>query len=701
MEPGEKLENEAEFMAYYLLAHPTTHTDIPFLERAISQDVFLSPEVQFAITLRELLQRTQAVQVLPVHLRSEGGYRSMERFFRLLLNDPRATALVAMVCEMQFARVRSDGLRTMDRAYRHPFPANELAEWMSLDSAEQALAWADLCDLKFTGKSGADGMVNFGEREGGKTLFRQPDDASLRRLDRQSKHLIGDKLEQTNRVGMLMGDRSGSRPLSTMGFKPSLPRPAVAKPKLPLDTRQIAQANERPTISTSFGGSIVPGTPGKQLAPASFGTAGMQPVKPLAAQEPAKEASALAPTPLPALTAKAPQFSFGQAAQQLARPASPPAAVPSRSTTLPPSTVPPARPIVPPLLPSPGQQVPADPKTLAGMAPSTKPLPSLDVPSMPPTRIVPERLQSAVNLSPRKLKMAADVAAAILVETLVEESVRIATRALAESALVRDQLVHATLTAVLYDKLLSMISRDVAKDSLAELKRTQRLQRWAFYRWRLFCGRNATARTQKKAKEESLASRRTSFLSAVRDLTLAGDHSSPVLRLQQVRTSFPRALEARYSDNDMDESETGSQNDVVEAGRLAREIYDVLVKSARGEIDMFCKVVVSTPSLVAPRTSSEWNLVRWLRAGFGFDPEDSDAGQQIDALDQEVFVEPLLDVAFRADAGATTLHLLVQRIDIPEPWQDLESPRPEEGFLTGPSGALFILAPFESGSTHL
>jgi hypothetical protein len=428
----------------------------------------------------------------------------------------------------------------------------------------------------------------------------------------------------------------------------------------------------------------------------------MLPGKPLPVAQPAKESPALAPPSLPGVpAAQAPQFSFGQAAKQLALPALPLVLEPLKPVTLSSNTNVSAPPIVPPLVPPSTQQTPGISEVQASVAPSTERPFSFDAPSTIPAHTAPETTPSfGANVSPRKSNMATDVAAAILVEVLVGESVRIATRALAESALVRGQVVHATLTAVLYDKVLSTVARDLAKDLFAELKRTRRLQRWVFYRWRHFCGRNVAAKAQKKANEESLASRRTSFLSAVRDLTLAGDHSSPMLRLQQVRT-FPRTLRAPHLDDNMDVSDSGRQTGVVEAGRLAREIHAAVANTPPEETDIFCKLVVSAPSLVAPRTSAEWNLVRWLREGFGFDPDDSHPGEQIDGLDAQVFVEPLVDVAFRTDMGTTTLHLLVQRIDSPQPPHELESPRPEEGFLTGPSGALFVLAPFETDGMQL
>ena len=128
-EPDEELVNEAEFLAYYLLAHPTTHSDLGFLERTISTDVFMSPEVCLAMELRELLQKSQTRGVRGY--RSDGGQRCMATFFRRLRDDPNATALVTMVSELQFGEVRRDGLQSMDKAYNpsYPFPADELADF--------------------------------------------------------------------------------------------------------------------------------------------------------------------------------------------------------------------------------------------------------------------------------------------------------------------------------------------------------------------------------------------------------------------------------------------------------------------------------------------------------------------------------------------------------------------------------------------
>ncbi|KAI9015566.1 SAC3/GANP/Nin1/mts3/eIF-3 p25 family-domain-containing protein, partial [Hyaloraphidium curvatum] len=148
MEPGEVLDNEAEFYGYFLLAHPTSHSDVGFLERTVSRRILVSPEVRLAIELRELMQRSQRAAVRGY--RSEGSHRSMATFFRRLREDPRSTALVAMVAELQFGDVRRDGLQAMDRAYKpsYHFPLQTLADWMGLDSVEQAFAWVEECGLE-------------------------------------------------------------------------------------------------------------------------------------------------------------------------------------------------------------------------------------------------------------------------------------------------------------------------------------------------------------------------------------------------------------------------------------------------------------------------------------------------------------------------------------------------------------------------
>lgn len=681
MEPDEELDNEAEFMGYYLLAHPSTHSDVSFLERAISHNILLSREVQLAIELRELLQRPQVRAVRGY--RTEGGHRCMANFFRRLRTDPYATALVAMVSELQFADVRRDGMQSLDRAYNpsYPFATDDLADWMGLDDVSQAADWAKECGLEVVsiGENGKSLGVRFGRKGAdGRTLFAVPDDARARRLSRKSKRLIDEKLELTTVVDMLMGDRKRdlARKTSTLrqSAKPVATARAAPPVQQPLATMSTSASNQFSVPSTKRKNLVTGSDEGSlDLASRTVKTVPDAPRPPLLAIIP-EPAVAVAP-PKPSL----PAFMFGKAVDPQGQG---PTDVVRAAVGFPEDR---RNHILP-------EPIPAT--TRSRQIPKNN-----SVPSAAP--IVPSSI-SDVNDVPAQAPSLADprlvsnIAADIMMEVLVQETVHSCSRILSESTVIQSQVMRASVIAVVCDKLLTSIVRDISKELLRDWRRVYKLQLWGFRRWREHCRLRKEVRKAEEQRRDKALQDRTAFLRAIQNLAVTADRR-PSLKQRPVNywgVSPPATAESSEA------SDRFRNVGLAFSDGLVRNFLPALKHSGGFEMDVFCKIVISTPCLSSPLNQEEWDLVRWTRACFGLG-DDVASGNLEYLLDSgDVCVETLLRTMEHPDSNRETFyHVSIQRVESTATVQELDLVRREEGYITGPSAALFLLPSKNPGTS--
>ncbi|KAJ2673424.1 actin cytoskeleton and mitosis protein, partial [Coemansia sp. RSA 1285] len=163
--------NEAEFYAYYVVAH-LHDSDAKRVAERLPRHIFLAPIVQQALRLHMLSESSDAAG-------SSGGSSSSSRktqalgsqlavqgmatqFFRAVASG-RTPFLLACLAECFFPRIRRAALRAMNSAFPYQqgreYPVAELAAMLAFDSVDDVRAFCALFSLAVTPRG-----VKLGER---------------------------------------------------------------------------------------------------------------------------------------------------------------------------------------------------------------------------------------------------------------------------------------------------------------------------------------------------------------------------------------------------------------------------------------------------------------------------------------------------------------------------------------------------------
>ncbi|KAJ1734183.1 actin cytoskeleton and mitosis protein [Coemansia sp. Benny D160-2] len=162
--------NEAEFYAYYVVAH-LHDSDAKRVAERLPRHIFLAPIVQQALRLHMLSESSDAAggsrggssskktQALGSQLAVQG---MATQFFRAVASD-RTPFLLACLAECFFPRVRRAALRAMNSAFPYQqgreYPVAELAAMLAFDSVDDVRAFCALFSLAVTPRG-----VKLGER---------------------------------------------------------------------------------------------------------------------------------------------------------------------------------------------------------------------------------------------------------------------------------------------------------------------------------------------------------------------------------------------------------------------------------------------------------------------------------------------------------------------------------------------------------
>ncbi|KAN0060798.1 actin cytoskeleton and mitosis protein [Thecaphora frezii] len=137
---GHTSPNEAEFRAYNLVLHlrdPETLREVELLPRFL----FVAPQVQTALSLRALAQRSNNLERRGQPRNTEATLNFFSRFFAEV-RKPTVSYLMACLAENTFNSVRVGAIKAMSKAYmaqHRPLPLDFLVKCLGLDGEDQAI----------------------------------------------------------------------------------------------------------------------------------------------------------------------------------------------------------------------------------------------------------------------------------------------------------------------------------------------------------------------------------------------------------------------------------------------------------------------------------------------------------------------------------------------------------------------------------
>ncbi|KAI9209224.1 SAC3/GANP/Nin1/mts3/eIF-3 p25 family-domain-containing protein [Polychytrium aggregatum] len=134
--------NEAEFIAYYILAHVKSVKATEF-EKSLRRGVYLDPLVQRALELQSYI------------VRSKGEVANYSRFFRKIASS-QVSYLEACLLHREFISVRTDALRSMQKVYMsqaatnsNVFPVSDLIRQLAFNDDSEVIKYLEYFQIPF------------------------------------------------------------------------------------------------------------------------------------------------------------------------------------------------------------------------------------------------------------------------------------------------------------------------------------------------------------------------------------------------------------------------------------------------------------------------------------------------------------------------------------------------------------------------
>ncbi|KAJ2372244.1 actin cytoskeleton and mitosis protein, partial [Coemansia sp. RSA 2603] len=174
---GKGCANEAEFAAYYVVAH-LRDQDAKRVAERLPRDVFCAPVVQLALRLHMLGDSSDATAVRMDPGNRFAAQNLATQFFRTLA-APHTPFLLACLAEYHFPAVRRAALRALAMAFPLQtgklYPAATLASMLAFDSVDQMTRFCALFGITVDQDGGGGGGgVRLGERRDKKLVFSEP-----------------------------------------------------------------------------------------------------------------------------------------------------------------------------------------------------------------------------------------------------------------------------------------------------------------------------------------------------------------------------------------------------------------------------------------------------------------------------------------------------------------------------------------------
>lgn len=157
---GHTCANEAEFRAYNLLLHARDPEALREVE-LLPTPVFRAPEIQLAVRLRTLLQRSNLLEKRGNPVNTESTPNFFTRFFAVL-RSTETPYLVSCLAENLFCSVRIGAIKTCTKAYlaQHMgLPLTYLTNVLAMDSDADCAAFLETLGVEITTAPHSDDRV--------------------------------------------------------------------------------------------------------------------------------------------------------------------------------------------------------------------------------------------------------------------------------------------------------------------------------------------------------------------------------------------------------------------------------------------------------------------------------------------------------------------------------------------------------------
>ncbi|KAJ1817589.1 actin cytoskeleton and mitosis protein [Coemansia sp. RSA 2599] len=262
---GEPSPNEAEFYAYYIVAH-LRDSDPKRVAERLPSHIFCAPVVQQALRLHMMSESSGTVTSRQDPGNQFAAQNLAAQFFRAVAS-PKTPFLLACLAEYRFPSIRRAALKAMNTAFPFQegkeYPCEEFAAMLAFDSIGELTEFCALFNVTVDERG-----VRLGERAGRQLVFREPEQ-KLRRT-KPNLRVVGAKLHSSLMHVIntpLDQDMLAPTRLSTSA------RPAQGIPRLapqPTSVFQSPMSASKPT-TVSMAPPAVPfgGTPASAVAAAS------------------------------------------------------------------------------------------------------------------------------------------------------------------------------------------------------------------------------------------------------------------------------------------------------------------------------------------------------------------------------------------------------------------------------------------------
>ncbi|KAJ2236560.1 actin cytoskeleton and mitosis protein [Coemansia sp. RSA 485] len=189
---GEPSPNEAEFYAYYVVAH-LRDSDSKRVAERLPAHIFGAPVVQQALRLHMMSESSGVVTSRQDPGNQFAAQNLATQFFRAVAS-PKTPFLLACLAEYRFPSIRRAALKAMNAAFPYQegkeYPGEEFAAMLAFDSVNELTEFCALFNVAVDHRG-----VRLGERAGKQLVFREPDQ-KLRRSG-PNLRVVGAKLHSS------------------------------------------------------------------------------------------------------------------------------------------------------------------------------------------------------------------------------------------------------------------------------------------------------------------------------------------------------------------------------------------------------------------------------------------------------------------------------------------------------------------------
>ncbi|TPX43188.1 hypothetical protein SeLEV6574_g05195 [Synchytrium endobioticum] len=289
--------HEAEFRAYYILAHlyENDKTAVEHLPLSILD----APIMKLALKLQALAQRGAPGVFRKNRHYSEGSQHGFSSIFRILA-EPSTPVLVAALVWQVFPEIRRNALRSLQEVwYPGEMKLSDIVGWLGYDDENDALKDLELHSIPFKDDMimGLKAVIGFQLTLKPGTTIRSrsagdfSEDASLP-VPRPSDRIIRQKLAALDYVDVIQGLETEGHSASIV--MPSKPRPSIMKndviaspvsPSWPSSALSPSTPNSHSVRSSDIFASMLPAADAQTHASSSIQTMPQPPLFPTPPQD--------------------------------------------------------------------------------------------------------------------------------------------------------------------------------------------------------------------------------------------------------------------------------------------------------------------------------------------------------------------------------------------------------------------------------